>query len=99
MTAPDEVVFRLDVVVRRHPARHYVVVDDKLRMLAAMRKVWGDRLTTVWPRQGHSVRDPKNVTAVPSADITVERIGELLNLDLPGVPGRVEAGPAEEEIP
>jgi hypothetical protein len=42
---------------------------------------------------------PKNVTADPSADITVERIGELLNLDLTVVPGRVEAGPAEEEIP
>jgi len=95
VTAPDEVVFRLDVVVRRHPARHYVVVDDKLRMLAAMRKVWGDRLTTVWPRQGHSVLDPKNVTADPPADITVQRIGELVNGGLPVVPGLVEAGPAE----
>ena len=50
MTAPDEVVFRLDAVVRRYPARHYVLVDDKLRMLAAMRKVWGgstdDRMAT-----------------------------------------------------
>jgi len=99
MTAPDEVVFRLDAVVRRYPARHYVVVDDKLRMLAAMRKVWGDRLTTVWPRQGHAVLDPTNVTADPPADITVQRIGELVNGDLPVVPGRVEAGPAEEEIP
>ena len=68
-------------------------------MTAPDEKVWGDRLTTVWPRQGHSVLGPKNVTADPSADITVERIGELLNHDLPVVPGRVEAGPAEEEIP
>jgi hypothetical protein len=45
------------------------------------------------------VLDPKNVTANPPADITVERIGELLNPDLPGVPGRVEAGPAGKEIP
>jgi hypothetical protein len=95
MTAPDEVVFRLDPVVRRYPTRHYVVVDDKLRTLAAMRKVWGDRLTTVWPGQGHSVLDPKNVTVDPPADITVQRIGELVNGDLPVVPGLVEAGPAE----
>jgi len=95
MTAPDGVVFRLDPVVRRYPARHYGLVDDKLRMLAAMRKVWGHRLTTVWPRQGHAALDPKNVTAYPPADTTVQRIGERANGDLPVVPGLVEAGPAE----
>ena len=64
-------------VERRYPARRYVIVDDKLRILAAMKNVWGDRLTTVFPRQGHYALDPKVVAAYPAADITVERIGEL----------------------
>lgn len=68
-------------------------------MTAPGETAWGDRLTTAWPRQGHSVLGPKNVIADLPADITVERIGELLTLDLTVVPGRVEAGPAEEEIP
>ena len=46
---------------RRYPARHYVMVDDKLRILAAMKEVWGDRLTTVFPRQGHYAHDPENI--------------------------------------
>ena len=49
----------LDDVKQRYPARHYVMVDDKLR-LAAMKKIWGNRLTTVFPRQGHYALDPKN---------------------------------------
>lgn len=72
---------RLDDVERRYPARRYVMVDDKLRILAAMKKVWGARLTTVFPRQGHYARDPANSTAYPPADITLERIGELLEVD------------------
>ena len=85
----------LDEVEQCYPTRHYVMVDDKLRILAAMQKVWGDRLTSVFPRQGHYALDPKNVTAYPPADITVERIGELVNYDLPALPGVVEAGHAE----
>ena len=73
----------LDDVERRYPARHYVIVDDKLRILAAMKNVWGDRLTTVFPRQGHYALDPKVVAAYPAADLTIERIGELVDYDLP----------------
>jgi len=73
----------LDDVERRYPARRYVMVDDKLRILAAMKDVWGDRLTTVFPRQGHYALDHKIVAAYPAADITIERIGELVNYDLP----------------
>src|SRR5262245_43568363 len=73
----------LDDVERRYPARRYVMVDDKLRILAAMKKVWGDRLTTVFPRQGHYALDPAIITAYPAADITIERIGELVSYDLP----------------
>ena len=71
----------LDAVAKRYPARRYVMVDDKLRILAAMKKTWGERLTTVFPRQGHYALDPKNVAAYPPADITVEHIGELVNQD------------------
>jgi hypothetical protein len=59
------------------------VVDDKLRILAAMKTIWGSRLTTVLPRQGHYALDPANVAAYPPADISVERIGDLIGLALP----------------
>ena len=76
-----------DDVERRYPARHYVMVDDKLRILAAMKKIQRDRLTTVFPRQGHYALDPKNIAAYPPADITVERIGDLVNYDLAALLG------------
>ena len=85
----------LDAVVRRYPARHYVMVDDKLRILAAMKTVLGNRLTTVFLRQGHYALDPGNVTAYPPADLTVERIGDLVNYDLSTLPGVLETGCAE----
>ena len=75
----------LDDVERLYPARHYVMVDDKLRILAAMKRIWGDRLTTVWPRQGHYALDPKAIATYPSADLTIERIGDLVNYDLPAL--------------
>ena len=70
----------LDDVERRFPAAHYVVVDDKVRILAAVKKAWGVRLTTVFPRQGHYAHAP-DVATYPPADITIERIGELLRYD------------------
>src|SRR5215472_10236221 len=69
----------LDHVERRYPAQHYVLVDDKPRILAAVKKAWGDRVTTMFPRQGQYARDAK---AYPAADLTVERIGDLVTLDL-----------------
>jgi len=72
----------LDDVERHYPARRYVMVDDKLRILAAMKDVWGDRLTTVFPRQGHYALAPEIVAAYPAANITIERIGELVSYDL-----------------
>jgi len=77
----------LDDVEQRYPARHYVMMDDKLRILAAMKKVWGDRLTTVFPRQGHYALDPGNIAANPPADLTLERIGDLANVDLSALLG------------
>jgi len=80
----------LSEVERRYPARRYVMVDDKLRILAAMKKIWGDRLTTVWPRQGHYALDRKAIATYPSADITIERIGDLINCDLTALLGAHE---------
>jgi len=72
----------LDDVEKRHPAARYVVVDDKPRILAAVKRVWGDRVTTVFPRQGHYALDPAAGTFRPVPDLTVERVGELLHYDL-----------------
>jgi len=69
-------------VERRYPARHYVLVDDKIRILTAIKKVWGGRVTTVFPRQGHYAHDTQEVARYPPADISVDRIGDLLNYDL-----------------
>jgi FMN phosphatase YigB (HAD superfamily) len=75
----------LDDVERRYPAQHYVLVDDKLRILAAVKKAWGERVTTVFPRQGQYARDPTILAACPPADLTVDRIADLLNCDLPAL--------------
>ena len=70
-------------VERRYPAEHYVLVDDKLRILSAIKQVWGARVTTVFPRQGQYAHDAKVISALPPADVTIERIGDLLDYDLP----------------
>ncbi|HEX4343634.1 MAG TPA: HAD family hydrolase, partial [Verrucomicrobiae bacterium] len=69
-------------VEKRHPAEHYVMIDDKLRILTDMKAIWGDRLTTVFPKQGHYALDPKVLATYPPADITIDRIGDLVNYDL-----------------
>ena len=69
----------LDDVARRYPAQHYVLVDDKPRILAAVKEAWGERVTTIFPRQGQYARDAK---AYRPADLTIERIGDLLTHDL-----------------
>jgi hypothetical protein len=74
---------QLNDVEQRYPAHHYVLIDDKLRILTAVKKIWGDKVTTVFPRQGHYAHDEKAVASYPPADITVEDIGDLLNYDLP----------------
>jgi FMN phosphatase YigB (HAD superfamily) len=71
----------LEDVEKRFPARHYVLIDDKLRILTAVKKVWGDRVTTVFPRQGHYAHDAAALAPFPPADVTVDRIADLLALD------------------
>lgn len=75
----------LDDVEQQFPAGHYVLVDDKLRILTAVKKVWGPRVTTVFVRQGHYARDAKAIAGYPAADLSLERIGDLLNHNLPGL--------------
>jgi len=72
----------LDDVERRYPADHYVLVDDKLRILTAVKQFWGDRVTTVFARQGSYAHDAKAISALPPADVTIESIGDLLDRDL-----------------
>jgi len=86
----------LDDVARRYPARHYVVVDDKLRILTAVKRVWRERVTTILPRQGQYARDPGLLASYPPPDLAVERLGDLLAHDLQdlvagGGPGRRNA--------
>ena len=72
----------LEDVEKKFPADHYVVIDDKLRILSAIKQNWGKRVTTIFPRQGHYAHDNEANAKFPPADITIERIGELLNYDL-----------------
>ncbi|MDE3041234.1 MAG: HAD family hydrolase [Nitrospirota bacterium] len=69
-------------VERRYPADHYVLVDDKLRILTAIKTRWRSRVTTVFPRQGHYARDPRTLTSFPPADLNIEQIANLLEYDL-----------------
>lgn len=86
----------LDDVEERYPARHYVIVDDKVRVLAAMKQIWESRLTTVFPRQGHYAHDPELLAKYPPADVAVSSIGELADIERSallgaGTPGRSDA--------
>ena len=83
---PDVLVYvhkeeKLDDVERRYPAERYVLADDKLRILSAAKRHWGERVTTVLPRQGQFANDPEIAEAHPAADVTVEHIADLLDLD------------------
>jgi FMN phosphatase YigB (HAD superfamily) len=72
----------LDTVQRCYPARRYVMVDDKQRVLTAIKEILHERLVTVFARQGHYAHDPANIARYPAADVSVDRIGDLLQLDL-----------------
>jgi FMN phosphatase YigB (HAD superfamily) len=74
--------FELEDVEGRFPAEHYVLVDDKLRILTAVKQIWGNRVTTVFPKQGHYALDEKAIAKYPAADVAIDRIGGLLNFTL-----------------
>jgi FMN phosphatase YigB (HAD superfamily) len=72
----------LENIEERYPAEHYILIDDKLRILTAVKQIWRDRVTTVQPLQGHYAKDPAQQAAHPAADLTINRIGELLEYNL-----------------
>jgi FMN phosphatase YigB (HAD superfamily) len=82
----------LDEVEKQYPADHYVMVDDKVRILTTMKKTWGSRVTTVFPRQGHYAF-ADDVKTFPTPDLTIDSIGELVNYDLAAL---LKAGPAQK---
>jgi FMN phosphatase YigB (HAD superfamily) len=84
----------LAYVERLYPADRYVLIDDKLRILAAVKDIWGARVTTVFPRQGQYAHDPKILRAYPPADIELAKIGDLLACDLGTFLGNDEGAPA-----
>jgi FMN phosphatase YigB (HAD superfamily) len=88
----------LDAITEAYPARTYVMIDDKLRVLAAMKQEWRDRLTTVFPRQGHYAFDEKILAQYPAADITVDRIGELMTYERAAFDDMAVAGSQEERL-
>ena len=69
-------------VERRFPARRYVFVDDKIRLLTAFKSQWNDRVTTVFPKPGHYAFDAAEVAKYPPADLSIGRIGELLEIPI-----------------
>lgn len=75
-------------VERRYPAQHYVLVDDKIRILSAIKKIWGGKVTTIFPKQGHYANDLSEVAKHPKADIEIDNIGGLLSLDLTKLPAK-----------
>jgi len=79
-------------VEQRYPAEHYVVVDDKLRILHAIKQIWKSRVTTVFVRQGHYAHDPKVLSQYAPADISIDQIGDLLEYDLRSLRGGARAG-------
>jgi hypothetical protein len=87
----------LDAVAQRYPARHYLMIDDKLRILAAMKEAWGDRLTTVFARQGHYAFDPANIAAYPPAAWSVDHIGDLVDDAFTAFVGSHDAGCTQQE--
>ncbi|WER50481.1 HAD family hydrolase [Cupriavidus sp. WKF15] len=88
---------KLHDIEQRHPAQHYVLVDDKPRILATMKREWRDRVVTVFPRQGHYANDRHALdarNATPAPDLTIERIGDLLHYGLPALRDAARAADA-----
>jgi hypothetical protein len=88
-------------VEQRYPADHYILIDDKLRILTAVKEIWGKRVTTVFPKQGHYAREALATGRFPPPDVSIERIGALLEFDLPALlaPARAARSLASHEQP
>jgi hypothetical protein len=71
----------LDAIERAYPAKHYILVDDKLKVLNAIKDIWGNRVTTIFVKQGHYANDPNVLASEPAADVSVCRVGKLMMHD------------------
>ena len=71
----------LDDIERRYPAKHYVLVDDKIRILSAIKDIWGDKITTAFVKQGHYALDQSEVSKYRKADLEIEKIGDILQIN------------------
>jgi FMN phosphatase YigB (HAD superfamily) len=87
--------FELEDVERRYPADHYVLIDDKVRILTTVKRIWGRRVTAIFPRQGHYALDPQLVSSYPVPDFTIERIADLVNLDFQTIVGGTAMGASD----
>jgi FMN phosphatase YigB (HAD superfamily) len=83
----------LEDVERRYPADHYVMIDDKVRILTAVKGIWGRCVTSVFPRQGHNALDEEVVGSSPAPDLTIQCIGNLVELDFRAMAERAGTGP------
>src|SRR5262249_15786057 len=81
----------LEYVERLYPADHYVLIDDKLHILTAVKKIWSERVTTIFAKQGHYAFDPKILAENPSADVELAKISDLLNCDFAALLQKQEA--------
>ena len=90
---------RLAAVAERYPAHHYVLIDDKLRILAAAKERWGTWVTTIQPRQGHYALEAGNNAGLGGADLTVDGIGDLVGLTPDDLPGATSPAPLERSLP
>ena len=88
----------LECVERFYPATHYVLIDDKLRILTAVKRIWGPRVTTVFARQGAYAHDPEILAANPPADLGIAAIGDLLDYDVPTLLAAATGAAAREQV-
>lgn len=75
----------LEAIAQAFPARHYILVDDKLKLLNAVKGIWGNRVTTIFVKQGHYANDPKVLARAPAADVSIDRVGELMMHDFSAI--------------
>jgi FMN phosphatase YigB (HAD superfamily) len=73
---------QLQAVERAYPAARYLMVDDKVGILTALKQHWGARVTTILPRQGHYAHDAAVLAANPAPDLSIQGIGDLASYDV-----------------
>ena len=73
-----------------------MLIDDKPRILSAVKTAWGKRVTTVLPRQGQFA-NAADASSFQPPDLMIERIGDLLDCDLPTLLGQRQSTPGSNK--